>query len=266
MTESVATAPTLTAGQLLRRAREARNMHIAALAAALKVPQRKLEALERDALDELPDVAFARALAKAACRVLKTDPTPVLALLPKPDTLGLDQVGGGLNTPFRESGQGFDASVSGVLQQPAFWVVSALALAALGVYFWPVSQAPEALPAAVAPALVASAPEAAAASALPLAASDPVPVAEPAASAAAPEPAPLLRLRSATRSWIDVTDGAGRKLLSRVVLAQEEVDLDGEPPLRLVIGNAAATEVALRGVAVDLAEHTRDNVARLELK
>ena len=37
-----------TAGAMLRQARQAQGMHIAMLAAATKVPQRKLEALEAD--------------------------------------------------------------------------------------------------------------------------------------------------------------------------------------------------------------------------
>jgi len=59
-----------TAGQMMRAARERRGMHIAVLAAAIKVPQRKLEALEADRYEELPDITFARALAQAVCRAL----------------------------------------------------------------------------------------------------------------------------------------------------------------------------------------------------
>ena len=43
------------AGALLRAARERQGLHIAALAAAIKVSQRKLEALEADRGDGLPD-------------------------------------------------------------------------------------------------------------------------------------------------------------------------------------------------------------------
>ena len=46
------------AGALLRQAREASGLHIAALAVLLKVPVKKLEALESDRLDLLPDIAL----------------------------------------------------------------------------------------------------------------------------------------------------------------------------------------------------------------
>lgn len=72
-----------TAGAWLRNARQQRGLHIAALAVMLKVPQAKLEALEADRYDELPDATFARALATAVCRALKIDAGPVLALLPR---------------------------------------------------------------------------------------------------------------------------------------------------------------------------------------
>src|SRR3954467_4745083 len=73
----------VTAGAMLRRAREAAGLHIAALAVALKVPVRKLEALEENRLDQLPDAGFMRALASSVCRALKIDSQPVLDRLPQ---------------------------------------------------------------------------------------------------------------------------------------------------------------------------------------
>ena len=54
----------LTAGAMLRAAREKRGLHIAALATSIKVSPRKLEALEADRYAELPDLTFTRALRK----------------------------------------------------------------------------------------------------------------------------------------------------------------------------------------------------------
>jgi cytoskeleton protein RodZ len=74
-----------TAGALLRGYREAQGLRIDSLAISLKVPVSKLESLENDRLDELPDTMFARALTLAVCRLLKSDAAPVLALLPGQD-------------------------------------------------------------------------------------------------------------------------------------------------------------------------------------
>ena len=75
--------------------------------------------------------------------------------------------------------------------------------------------------------------------------------------------------RAATAAG-DVPDAFWKSLglfnLSRMVLAGETVQLDGAMPLRVKIGNAAATDVVFRGQALSLAPFTRDNVARLELK
>lgn len=82
-TSAVSDAPAIMgAGQLLRQYRETAGLHIVALSSALKVARAKLEALEADRLDDLPDVVFARALAMSCCRYLGKDPEPVLALMP----------------------------------------------------------------------------------------------------------------------------------------------------------------------------------------
>jgi cytoskeleton protein RodZ len=82
MTEEPLGTP-ISAGFILRQARESSGLHIAALAGALKVPVKKLEALEMDRYDLLPDTVFVRALASSVCRTLKVEAAPVLALLPQ---------------------------------------------------------------------------------------------------------------------------------------------------------------------------------------
>ena len=69
----------LTAGDMLRQAREAHNLHIEVVAAALKVPVQKMQALEENRIEDLPDPVFARALAASVARALRIDPAPVLA-------------------------------------------------------------------------------------------------------------------------------------------------------------------------------------------
>lgn len=119
-------------GALLRRARQAQGLHIAALAAALKVNPRKLEQLESDQFDQLPDVAFARALAQAVCRHLKIDAQPVLALLPVAATAqpALERVTMGLNTPFREYSQRHESGEWPAWLQARLVVPALLVLAA----------------------------------------------------------------------------------------------------------------------------------------
>lgn len=127
----------VTAGRLLREARQAQGMHIAALATSIKVEPRKLELLETDRLDELPDPAFARALAQTMCRALKIDPASVMGLLPPLSQRRLETLGEGLNTPFRERPGQFVPSDASVLGRPAVWIPLLLLLAALAVWLVP---------------------------------------------------------------------------------------------------------------------------------
>lgn len=276
-------AATPSAGAMLRAARERRGMHIAALAAAIKVPQRKLEALEGDRYEELPDLTFTRALAQSVCRTLKIDMQPVLDRLPQsaPASPKLEHVGMGLNAPFRERPGRSEPTDWNWLGKPVVWGTLLVLAAALLLAFLPERwlagvtrvRAPEGMASApVASEVIdlgASAPEpsASAASGVAEAASAPASAAA-ATPAEAPTPAappPTLALRAAAESWIEVQDMRGQTLLSRSLTAGETVAVDGTPPLRVTIGNAPATQLSFRGAPVDLTRHTRDNVARLQL-
>jgi cytoskeleton protein RodZ len=294
---------TATAGSLLRAAREKQGLHIAALAAAIKVSQRKLEALENNRYDELPDATFTRALAQTVCRTLKIDARPVLDLLPPAPAVALEPGSGSLNTPFRER-PGREEPGLAVAMRPMVWAAAALVLAAVAVLLAPadwwqllrggVSSPPpplaasaplvvmEPVQAAPQPASAASAaamPASAAASQAMMvetvfaaqnpepAASGPVAAFSPSAAPAAPaSPNGLVQLRTSEASWVEVRDARGVLLLSRTVQPGESVGLDGSLPMRLVIGNAAVTQLGFRGKPVDLAPSTRDNVARVELR
>lgn len=126
-----------TAGTILREARQAQGLHIAALAASIKVAQKKLEALEGDRFAELPDATFTRALAQTVCRALKIDPAPVLALLPTPAGHRLEHVSEGINTPFRDRPGRREPSDWSSIGRPAIWGPLLLLIAAGVVYFLP---------------------------------------------------------------------------------------------------------------------------------
>jgi cytoskeleton protein RodZ len=99
--------------------------------------------------------------------------------------------------------------------------------------------------------------------------SAPALAADPAASAA-PSPtattAGVLQLRVSAESWVEVLDGRGQALLSRLLQPGETVGVDGAMPLKVTVGNAGATQLSFRGKPIELAGFTRDNVARLDLK
>jgi cytoskeleton protein RodZ len=290
-----------TPGGMLREARQAQGVHIAALAASIKVVPRKLELLEADQFDQLPDPTFTRALAQAVCRALKIDPAPILALMPPTKGHRLEKVASGLNTPFHERRDGLLSAEWATVTGPVLWIAGLLLLAAVAVYLVPSEWLPRGLGGATpiaapsVPAAIASvAPEPVSASAPPIdvagtqaagVAADVATPASPAASssdvtpaaavaeaapvaAAAPAApaAPVLQVRTTAASWVQVVAAGGQVLLSRVVQPGENVALDGAMPMKLIIGNATSTEVIVHGQPIDLATHTRDNVARLEVQ
>lgn len=135
--QSTVAADQATAGQLLKAAREAQGLHIAALAVSLKVPVKKLELIEADRLSELPDAVFVRALASSMCRSLKVDPTPILARLPQTNAPRLSHQEQSLNAPFRMPNDAPQPSPLSTLSKPAVITVLALLLGALVLVFMP---------------------------------------------------------------------------------------------------------------------------------
>lgn len=127
----------LTAGMMMRNAREAAGLHVAALAVSMKIPVKKLEALEADRLDLLHDAVFVRALAASVCRALKIDPSPVLLKLPHTVAPKLSADERGINAPFHATGATATLSITEVLRKPSAMLVFALLAAGVAVIFFP---------------------------------------------------------------------------------------------------------------------------------
>ncbi|MFT3733964.1 MAG: DUF4115 domain-containing protein [Rhodocyclaceae bacterium] len=152
----------------------------------------------------------------------------------------------------------------------------------------PVASAPLAASTpAVAPAPVASSAPAAASAAVAVPAKASAPMASPAPKASAPvaekapaaasqpvaQPAPraadgasrLLRLSFKGESWVEIRDGSGIVIFSRVNPAGSTQEVRGMPPIDLVVGNAAQVELSQDGKSVPLKVATGSTVARMRL-
>jgi cytoskeleton protein RodZ len=279
-----------TAGAMLKTAREKRGLHIAALAASIKVPQRKLEALESDRYEELLDLTFTRALAQTICRTLKIDAQPVLDRLPQVPGASpkLQHVSNGLNAPFRERPGRDEPADWSWLGRPVVWGTLLVLIAAGVLAFAPsgfldrLKGALPSAPGASSPAASVLPPPGGASSVVEVLPASPVvgaavtstslgvpaAVETPAAAAATatvPAGAGLLGVKATGETWIEVQDARGQTLLSRKVAAGESLGLNGDVPLRVTIGNATHTQLTFRGQLVDLKSNTEGNVARLQL-
>ncbi len=291
-----------SAGTLLRNARENLGLHIGALAVALKVPVKKLEALESDRLDLLPDAVFARALAATVCRTLKLDPAPVLSLLPGQVTPPL-QPGIKISAAsFDRPGMGWRVPLLSRMPRAVVLTASLLVVAALALSFMPSlerlklkfgkppadaagskdSGATASLTeATVARAAVEPMPLAAAQAAASGTSAMPAsPLATAALASAVPagnatqlplsEPPAvvtgLLVFKTRGPSWVEVTDASGVVQLRQTMAGGESASASGVLPLSVTVGRADSTDVLVRGKSFDLLPLTKDNVARFQIK
>jgi cytoskeleton protein RodZ len=98
--------------------------------------------------------------------------------------------------------------------------------------------------------------------------SSPIPAATaptPAAGTAVSGPEQPITIAFRDFSWTEIRDRDGRLLLSGMNPGGTAQSVSGTPPFDIVIGNAADVRLTYKGRPVDLAPHTRQNVARLKL-
>lgn len=275
---------------LLRDAREAQGLHIAALAVALKVPVKKLEALEAGRFEELPDMVFVRSLALSVCRALRIDPTSVMANLPDPHVNPFKISDAGLNTTFKDgagaSHRGLKAQISSPIGLAVLFLIVVIAV----ILVWPKNlllenesiltrdssdvvapvtatdvqdiQPPQVLASAADITNVVAMPPVAAPSGPQQVVDSPI----IAAPADAVPTQPVLELSAHGESWVDVSDAAGQSRLRKLMQGGETVHVTGQLPLSVTIGRVDMVTVSVRGKRMDLAPIARDNVARFEVK
>ena len=293
----------VSAGTLLRQAREASGLHIAALAVIMKIPVKKLEALESDRLDLLPDAVFARALAASMCRALKIDPTAVLDKLPGSKKVSLKMETRVDNEPFNKSTYSASLTSSTKLGKTAIFTVVALLLGVVLILFVPstddVKTTVDATEEEVEPHFpleaakppveeivvqdLAPIPASSAPVIAPLLPSAPLLPVEPVPKASAPVPTSVLKQDAVTApspvsvnhvvffkvrgpSWVEVTDAKGVIQLRRNLNEGDEASATGALPMVVVVGRVDVTDVSVRGKPFDMSKLAVSNVARFEVK
>lgn len=284
------------AGLLLRTAREAQGLHIAMLAVSLKVPVKKLEALEADRYDLLPDMVFVRALAASVCRSLKIDAAPVLLALPRSQQFQIKTGDSGLNTVFEDvSGDTWSVLIA-QLRKPLGIIILMIIMGILLLVFLPnewlsstllVSKTEEkSQPELVVDARNSVVPELTQTSQEQIqsmnvtvsAASDAAQVPSSVVSST-PSQLPkvvtsdlnssvnmLLTFQALGTSWVEVVDAKGVSQLRKTLLKDEVISVTGALPLSVVVGRADLVAVSVRGKPFDAVAIAKDHVARFEVK
>lgn len=291
----------VSAGALLRAAREASGMTIDTVAQQLKLAPRQVRAIEDGDYMRLPGRTFVRGFIRNYARLVRLDVESVLsALSAGPATQNLESPAlhataptmGELPTtePARHGWTrwAIPLTLIAIIGATAAWeflhpdsprvtakkdaAASAPAKASAPEVIGTPLRNPVASQQASVP--VAAAPDKLSATETPeapvvQAASEPAPDEKagetPAAAAAPVADAPLV-LAFRDFSWTVVKDRTGRVLLSRMNHGGTTQALAGTPPLDLVIGNAADVTLTWKGQRIDLAPYTRQNVARFTLE
>jgi cytoskeleton protein RodZ len=291
-------------GAELAAARQERGLGLPEVAQQLKFGVRQLEALEADRFDELPGGGtFARGIVRSYARLLKLDPEPLLARIAgRFDAPDSNQLAARFSqpVPFSDAGRrstlvyfGLSLAILVIVGGIAYqWQLErnapakmafvkskaesaarkpSLPAQAASVEPAPIAEAPPAIeetkPAAAAkkPAAEEKRVEEKKAEERKVAERKPAPLVQ---AVAAPPPSGVHRIvmRVETdEAWLEVTDAAGRQLVSSLNRAGSERVVQGRGPFTLVIGNASHVRVLHNDREVDLKPHTRVEVARFTL-
>ena len=276
--DATAAAAPRTIGQRLRAGRERAGLSVAAAAEKLHLDPKVIESLEADRYAELGASVYVRGHLRRYGDFVG-EPGPELVNLytardvpaPSPDLTQVPQGGragdaGRLTTPL--VGLGCAVLLAAII----WWVVagSKTGTTATATSTPPAAAAAPvaasgAAPGASVPADGGSPPVAAPASA-------PVTVAVPAPAASAVpaaterrEEAPVrptqLRLELTGESWVEVYDSRGERLYYDVASAGSVQSIEGRPPLRVVLGNAAAVAVQVNGQSREIPAGAADGEA-----
>lgn len=271
-------AASLGVGSALAEARKALGLSHHDVAQQLKFMPRQLEALEAERFEALPGPTIARGMVRTYARFLKLEPEPLLERMAgrveAPDPTPNLSARFSQPVPFSDGGR---------RSTLLYLVLSAGVLAIAGglLYEWrherPVAQFVSPAKDQPAPtARVAAAPAAkkvetaAKPEANPESKPEPKPEARPATSVAASAPkavtgANRLRLQFEEEAWLEVTNGAGKLLISSLQSGGTERVVTCAPPCSLVVGKASSVKITFNDREVDLTAHARADVARFTL-
>jgi cytoskeleton protein RodZ len=264
-------------GQELAAAREARGLALADVAQSLKFAPRQLEALEQERFDALPGATFARGMVRSYARLLKIDPEPLVERISgRCEVPDANRLAARYHQPVPFSDAGRRSTF-------VYLGMTLGVLVLVGAVAWQWHQERTAASLAKAPkkaaTTVAKAPPR---DAKPRPA--PVVPAQPAAAVAAVVPekvekpaekpaekpkvvsgAHRLVVRTEGEAWIEIKDSSDRMLVSSLNPPGSERVVRGKPPYSLVIGNASNVRITYDDKPIDLAPHTRQDVARLTI-
>lgn len=269
--EDEQTAEQPTVGGLLKTAREAAGLTIADIAGHLKLSLPQLQAMENNDFERLPGPVFVRGFARSYARYLQLDETQLLAALDRQ----LPRLASAEKIP-EQSSVSYDSKplpwrlIGGVL-------LVLIAVAMTGWWLWGGSgdgrvetAVSEQDPNVLAPMMTEQPASDVNTASMPAALGASVPMAsssEP-ATASAPAGQSTLSIKANAAVWMSVHDASGTRLMNTTLTAGEEKTVNGQPPLKVRVGNINKLTLSYNNQPVDLNSYRRGQrlSARFELK
>ncbi len=259
-------------GSLLREARVARGMSVEDVSNTLHFEPKLIEAIESENLDCLPTTSFVRGYLRSYSRLLEIDAEPIVKAYSRvcvEDGSVITRVVQVKEVSSKDAGPRY-----------ATWLVVAVLAVSLVVWWW----AEVLLPSAVHTETVETVIEAEPVTSL---TADTVPLleteelvaeelvvealeAEDEVALSEPEPEPVsqlstLLLRFAEDSWLEINDTQGKRLYMGMAKAGQIKTVDGEPPFKVLLGNAPAVTLEYNGEVYDHSMYDKKGVARFSL-
>jgi len=266
----------------LSQARQAQNLTTAEVARRLKLSVWQIEALESGEYQRLPGVVFVRGFIRNYARLLKLEPEELVraatSLLPQPAP-----------SPEAPPSRDIPFPTATTWRWKSYAAATAGIVALLAVYEYFFSEELVTLttkPGPVAalpsspkprPAVPPKEPREVPAS-QPAAAAEPTPKVAEATPAAAPTSASAPRERVThpdarelsfvfdEESWVEIRDRNDQTIFAQLNQAGTTRRVSGVPPLHIVVGNSQGVRMTYAGRDIDLARHTKIDVARLTLE
>lgn len=247
-------------GRILREARERQGMSVADVAKYTHLASRQIEALETDDYEHLPELPFVRGFIRSYARLLQIAPEPLLAGLPHDDHSSMPRMPPSVEAPF--------PSPFMVQRRNLMLLGTALLLVVAGFMAWnfmSLAPVPEKENAAsliqrTLPELVQNQSD--------VAISGIAPPVAPNASVLSTAVAGKLHLRMSEKTWVEIHDRDGNLLLSQNNPAGSDLQIEGQTPLSLVLGQTRGVQLIFNGRAVVLppAVDPKSGVVRLTLE
>ena len=288
-------------GQMLAAERERQGLSRLDIAQRLHMSAYQVEALESGDYTRLPQGTFLRGFVRNYAKLLGMPAESVLPLLSESmpggkrpgivvptQNIRFDPIGERLSNPYVKAGALAFVAIAVAFAAMYWWLFvrsTPPATFARNVPAEPVPAKPDAAapasasqsPAAMSPAPAIEpprppeprkpAPESSSRGAEPAKSEKPPAAsAEPEKTVIAAGSGGILKFRFRGESWVEIRDGRGKVILSKLNAAGSEAEVSGRPPFNVIVGNAPEVELFYNNQEFDLEPHTKVAVARFTVE